>query len=207
MEHIDKIFQKVIDYGKIVRSSGKDGLEAWNNIKNLFDDQLNCEKWTIERIVNDKVMTNINDIYDYVYNTLDMKGDEYDDKIDHELWEKKHFFLQLIRIIKNNPEFSFRRLMQIAYNIGQLSNYIDNDPLFAGEPKKYFYDNDLYKISAYVDFSKCTAFVTEDVMELNDELENEIIKLSLKSGGGNNYYEKYIKYKNKYLKLKQSLQK
>lgn len=200
MENINNIFQKVIQYGTLVRSSKLDGLKAWNDIKPLFDKQITCVDWYISRKINDIETQNIQEIYDYVHENLNMKGDEIDDTSNHELWEKQHFFLQLIRIIKNNPKFSFVRLAQIAYNIGQLSIYIDSDSFFEGNPREYFYLNELDKVTSYIDSTKCE-IVGDELEQLENKLDEKILLLNSQTGG-TNYYAKYIKYKNKYLELK-----
>lgn len=201
MTELNDVFTKVIKYGKSVREKHMDGLKAWNDIKPLFVKQINCVDWSISRKIGENNVTDIQLIYDYVHNELEMKGDENDDTSDHELWEKKHFFLQLIRIIKNNPEFSFVRLAQIAYNIGQLSVYIDN---FDERSKEYFYSNELDKITSYINLSTCE-IMQEELEQLSQQLDEKIILLESIEGGSDKYYAKYIKYKNKYLELKKTV--
>jgi hypothetical protein len=209
---MDKLFNKVIEYGKYVRENNLDGLNAWVDIKGLFNLEINCPKWNINRNIGDKETSDVEQIYSYVYDNLDMRGEDYDDdkstQIAHLSWEKKHFFLQLIRIIKNIPEnkFSFVRLGQIAYNIGQLSVYIDSDPIYEEGPRDYYYSNKLNELESYVDIDSCE--IDSDKLEELKELENQIdeklneLKELKKGGGGINYYNKYLKYKQKYFKLK-----
>lgn len=202
MEDLYDIFLTVIDYGKIIREKHLDGLKAWNDIKPLFAKQVECGKWNINIKIGETIVSDIKTIYDYVHDELGMKGDENDDNSNHELWEKQHFFLQLIRIIKNNPEFSFIRLMQIAYNIGQLSNYIQSDPIFTEEIRAYFYGNALDQVGSYVDISKCE-FDADELNIITDQLDEKIALIKESQNGGNDeYYAKYVKYKNKYLELK-----
>lgn len=92
---IEDFFPKVIEYGRLVRSKKLDGLKSWNDIKGLFNDQVTCPEWHIVRIIGYSNQTDIQNIYDYVYNELGMDGDDSVDKTDHDLWSKKHFFLQL----------------------------------------------------------------------------------------------------------------
>lgn len=79
----------------------------------------------------------------------------------------------VIRIIKNNPEFSLVRLAQIAYNIGQLSNHIDTDNLFDGEPRTYFYTNRLNQLGSYIQESKCYIKIRE-LEVLGHQLDEKI---------------------------------
>ncbi len=221
IEKLIQVFNTVIEYGQLVRSKGLNGLEPWNDIKGLFKDQVVCPKWEIKRNIRGTETTDINEIYDFVHDELDMKGDDSDDKTDHDSWSKKHFFLQLIRIIKNNPGFSFVRLAQIAYNIGQLSIHLGSgtdedaqgqaDPLFVGEPIIYYSHNRLGDLVAYVDPTMCTIGF-DDMDRLLETLNEKIRVLKEQSGGfkkhlesqSDNYQEKYLKYKNKYLQLKKS---
>lgn len=202
----EEIFKKIIYYGKIVRTGGHDGLKAWENIKGLFTDQL-TGTWKIARYVNGEEIDNIEDIYNYVHDELGMKGEETDDQSDNNLWGKQHFFLQLVRIIKNNPEFSFVRLAQIAYNIGQLSIYIESDELFKPEPiQKYYKENNLDLISSYANLNE---YLIEELERLGDQIDAKIQEIEtgggVLTGGNNKYYLKYLKYVGKNIKLKQQL--
>ncbi len=199
---MEQLFAKVIEYGRLVRANGLDGLKAWNDIKGLFESQIACRKWNIVRTINGQDVSDIQSIYDYVHGDLGMDGDDTDDKSDHHLWSKKHFFLQLIRIIKNNPDYSFVRLAQIAYNIGQLSNHIDSDSLYEGDALSYYYGNKLNEISSYIDVSKCD-LKSAELEELIQKLDEKIEAMKKQSGGSSSqYYNKYLKYKEKYLQLK-----
>ena len=112
---METLFELVKLYATNIRSRNLDGFTSWNNLKDkLKDDNHKCE-WNLKFLNKDYQST-----YDYFYNTLGMHGEEGDDekKQDKKSWEKKHFYLQLIRIPKNN-ECNLIRLCQIAYNIGQ----------------------------------------------------------------------------------------
>ena len=206
---MEKLFNKVIEYGKYVRENNLNGLEAWSDIKDLFKLDIKCPKWNIIRNIGGKETSDIEEIYSYVYANLDMRGEESDDdksnQITHLLWEKKHFFLQLIRIIKNNPEFSFVRLGQIAYNIGQISVYIDSDPIYRGGQLAYYYSNKLNKLESYVNIDSCK-IDSDKLEELEKQIDKKLNELKeLKKGGNLNHYNKYLKYKQKYLKLKHNI--
>lgn len=202
---MEELFQSIIEYGRLVRANKLDGLESWNNIKGLFSNKTTCSesKWKIVRTIDGIDTSDIEKIYDYVHDELGMDGDDLDDKSNHDLWSKKHFFLQLIRIVKNNPTFSLVRLAQIAYNIGQLSNHIDLDAIFEGNPLIYYYSNRLNQINSYIDLDKCT-ISQKEIRELTSEINEKNIEIREKeqTGGINKYYNKYLKYKQKYLSLK-----
>lgn len=205
---METLFNKVIEYGKYVRENNLNGLQAWTDIKGLFDSQITCPQWNTKRNIGGKETSDINEIYLYVYNDLGMSGEDIDDDKSttesHLTWEKKHFLLQLIRIIKNIPEnkFSFLRLGQIAYNIGQLSVYMDSDDIYNGKPREFYLSNKLNKLESYVNINSCEI----DSVKLDELIEKINLKLKKlqmeQSGGKNNYYAKYLKYKNKYLALK-----
>lgn len=199
---MEQLFEKVIEYGRLVRSNKLDGLKAWNDIKGFFESQIDCSQWNVVRKINDSNISNIQSIYDYVHRDLGMDGDDFDDKSDHDTWSKKHFFLQLVRIIKNNPDYSFVRLAQIAYNIGQLSNHIDSDSLYEGDALTYYYENKLNEIGSYIDLATCN-IKSDELEELIKKLDDKINEITIQSGGTSSmYYIKYLKYKEKYLELK-----
>jgi hypothetical protein len=121
--------------------------------------------------------------------------------LSHSVAEKKHFYLQLIRIIKNSPEFNLVKLCQIAYNIGQLSVYIDSDKVYDGNPRDFYYINNLNQINSYVDVKLCS-IDSNKLENLIKKINEKLKELKKQSGGSFNYYNKYLKYKQKYLQLK-----
>ncbi len=208
---MEELFNKVIEYGHLVRSKnghGIDGLTAWGNLKPLLSSVvINCD-WKIIRNLDGTISSDLNQIYDYVHDVLGMKGDDHDDQSNHELWEKYHFFLQLIRIPKNTPELSLLKLCQIAYNIGQLSHYIDSEnpedkKIFNSKVKNYYNSNNLDKLSSYIDVTTCV-LDEESASRLVNQIDLLIKMINEQSGGYSDikYKNKYLKYKNKYLQLK-----
>ncbi len=208
---MEKLFNKVIDYGYLVRSKnaqGINGLVAWNNIKPLISSvDVNCD-WKINRVLDEVISSDLQQIYDYVHDELGMKGDEHDDQSDHDLWERYHYFLQLIRIPNLTRKLTLLKLCQVAYNIGQLLCHIDSsDPIdrkiFNSKVKHYYDSNNLASLTSYIDVMGC---------ELDEEQANKLIyqidimikTINEQTGGNSNsiYKTKYLKYKNKYLQLK-----
>ena len=101
---ISELWKIMINYGYETRIKGKDGLERWNYVKKLFPD----------------IKINWIDSSRKIYDDLTKLGViEEESGLSHEEWERHHYLLQHGRIIHNNPNGSFARLMQIAYNIGQ----------------------------------------------------------------------------------------
>ena len=44
-------------------------------------------------------------------------------------------------------------LLQIAYNVGQLSVHLDNESIFSSESKRYYHTNNLHDINSYINLS------------------------------------------------------
>lgn len=170
---MELLFENIKVYGRYVRTNGLNGLEYWNKIKKFIQkpEQLDgMEKineilssigWTICVKIGSSTNSNIDQIYDYVHgdkkNQLKIfgeEGDEEDKALEHDIWEQYHFFLQLIRIPKNNPEINLIRLVQIAYNLGQLSVYIGtgagDNSIISSKAKQYYKSNNLDELDSYV---------------------------------------------------------
>ena len=128
--------------------------------------------WNINNIIQDSnsnsyIESDINKIYQYLHNILRILGDDNDDNDKNDEmhpWKFHHFFLQTIRIPKNNHA-SLLRICQIAYNIGQLSVYINKKyiyiptffknssslpNIFRKNAVKYYYKNKIYKITLFL---------------------------------------------------------
>lgn len=190
---MEELFELIKNYGFIIRKNNLDGLASWNELK-AFLSTISCEKleWTIEIVKNDDDTTFcLQNAYNYVHDTLGMKGEETDPK--DENWEKFHFFLQLVRIPKNN-KCDLVRLAQIAYNLGQLSAVYD-DAVYTIFVKQFYDKNKLDKLRTY---TKSSCDISPDNLKtINRFIENK------KTGAG--YLHKYKKYKKKYLKFKNNL--
>ena len=121
--------------------------------------------------------------------------------------EKHHFFIQLFRIPLYGSK-TFTKLMQIALNIGQVSPYINTDE-FAGEYAIFYNKHRMNMIDTYLknivfhagDIEKIEKFIKfmaekdgEIMTKIDRDTENEITESSM-------YFNKYRKYKSKYLKL------
>ena len=126
--NLETLFKNSIEYGYCVRINKLNGLESWNNAKKQLekiDLSNNTFNWNFNQ-------DEIQKLYQYVHDELNMKGDDNDSKIDYDTWEKYHFFLQLVRIPKlnyENPNFKIR-VCQIGYNIGQMQATKESNPNF-----------------------------------------------------------------------------
>lgn len=198
MEKIEDLFEKIIRWGYDTRSKKFDGLKRWNVMKDILSESKVKGSWNPkvkEFFVEMRSTLKIQECKD------EFKGSNED--IQRE-WEKHHFYLQHARIpTLNFSEPTLVRLMQIAYNAGQLRAEWNND--FYNKEKRDFYEsNHLDNIHTYMD--------DESLAILNNSISEQIIdninrKLSdedsvMNGGGDSAYVYKYLKYKQKYLSEK-----
>ena len=110
--------------------------------------------------------------------------------------KSNHFFMQLQNlVIKTNFNIQLNRVMQLGFNIGQLSIFIKKNTLC--EDRRDLIKNLVEKYN----LTNIDAYITKETQDLiNTKYFNKQCKLV---GGRNNLYykNKYIKYKNKYLHL------
>jgi hypothetical protein len=143
---MEALWMNTIARGKAIRSENKDGLQAWNDMKNTLPSN-ECVVW---KKITMKYYSDLRE--------LGVTGDDGDEK--NENWAPNHFLLQLGRIIKNNPRGgNVVRLCQIAYNIGQLSAELDKEHLsgisvYTADMKRYFYKHGLGELNSYVEQSE-----------------------------------------------------
>jgi hypothetical protein len=96
---------------------------------------------------------------------------ESNEKLCHEIWELHHFYLQHARIpTLNLNEPTLTRLMQIAFNAGQL-RACWNFPIYSEKLKAYYNDNNLQSIETYME----SLFLDE----LNQQLPIELLNHKL----------------------------
>ena len=212
---LSQLFDTVRDYGLKVRSNGTlNGKEMWDRVKPLFKVVTDDCNWNIYRTkANGDALLSLDEIYDYVHDELGMKGgDEDQDTVEQDKWEKYHFYLQLIRVPRNNPDCSLVRLMQVAYNLGQLQAEYD-DSIYTDDVRKFLDKNDMDALRSYVDPSKCrfaTADELADKMEKIKEIGDDISDISSNQGmsGGSRatlYYQIYLKNRRDYQSLKHNV--
>jgi mannose-6-phosphate isomerase-like protein (cupin superfamily) len=179
MVSLSELFKSVIKYGKYVRENRLDGLRYWNNLKNIIStknlqeiNKILGNTWNIKISIGDTETNNLDIVYNHVHDELEMHGDDNDSKDDKEKWDKNHFFLQLVRIPKNN-ELNLLRILQIAYNIGQLSVHL-NDKETYSEVAIDFYDrNKLGKMETYIEGNK---IIDIEIISILEEINTYIKK-------------------------------
>jgi len=170
MEELDveEIFNMIIDYGFTIRkfvllTTPKDniGLNAWRMIKESFSDfkfLTNSGEALSKITVNKKLIELIESLIEeklYVFDEDDKEQEkvkltinsiELDNQIDSE-----HFLIQHYRIlVTSNFELSPMKLMQVAYNIGQLKaqNKIKN---YDEKLMDYYKENKLNNVNTFID--------------------------------------------------------
>jgi len=162
-----------------------DGKSIWNGIE--------CQ--VIDVNIIGLKYNNLKNIYEkmlFLINKYEMTNNEYP--------KYNHFFMQLMNIVdkKSNFEIKLNRVLQLAYNAGQLSMLIKLKKI-PEDIKNCLLENNLLLLDTYVSKEN------QDIINKNylngthlDKLRENIHNL----GGGSIYYYKYLKYKQKYLKIK-----
>lgn len=161
-----------------------DGKEVWQKLE---------EKVKKIEISEIKYNDSLNEIY--------KKIDEIDEKFlmtKNEFNPKSnHFLLQLKNLVvsKSNFIIKINRVLQLGYNAGQLSIFIEKNTLpedRAEIVKEVFNKYKLNDLETYVSLNK------QD--DINKQLKE------IKQDGGNlDYKQKYLKYKQKYIQLQNKL--
>lgn len=151
---MERLFNSVIAYGQHVRKHGRDGLKYWNDIKPMF--QSNSTVLPLRntyrrsyRLVNLTATSDDDvaiEISGYTFKNLKSNG---------EIDERNHYLVQLFRIPHlachvgeaNEEPITILKLMQIAYNIGQLQAVRDQYPT---QVVDWLEEHNLLSISGYV---------------------------------------------------------
>lgn len=179
VKNIKNIWIKVIKLTKYLRdkyNDSLDGLGVWNNLKRSLVD-----------IQKDDLITWNSSHENMIYSLSEMKNSlkEYDEE--NNLIEKNHFLLQLFNIPKKDITAPFNRLIQIAFNIGQLKHELD-DKKFGFNITQIYKENNMEKISTYMDDEniskyKITQNEIDDILTTIENLKkNPIIKNQTGSG-------------------------
>ena len=116
-----------------------------------------------------------------------------------------HFFLQLKNLVKTKSNFIIyiNRVLQIAYNAGQLSVLLENNKL-NDDIKQFTLQNNMLDLDTYVSADNQNIIN----MVIHDHIISDVITDTNADSiqkGGNLYKLKYLKYKQKYLELKKIL--
>lgn len=185
---LNSLFENVKVYGRYIRNNNIDGLDSWNAIKSFIQkpeqkiglNELNKiigNDWSIKIKLPNGETTDLNKIYEYVHGEnstqLGIYGETDDDKLkslEHKTWEQYHFFLQLIRIPVNSS-LNLIKLLQIAYNLGQLSTCL-NENNFSMKAINYFHLNNLNEIDSYIKLTDKQDLEIKTNVEITDLITN-----------------------------------
>jgi hypothetical protein len=160
-----------------------DGLRMWNNIKPLFNVKSESMLWRT------KILT----LYDEVLKEFKIIDEEVSSDATPEekvKWELQHFFFQHVRIPNHNQrEANLQRLMQVAYNTGQLycEMVTNKNTFYTDEMKKFYHNNKLDNIRTYMS--------DENLDMISKTISDEMIdniKIKRVMDGGSNIFINFI---------------
>ena len=186
MDKVEKLWNLIINYGYDIRINNLNGLEKWNMVKPKLMENKIKGKWKPSALL----------LYDQIreLNIIDEKPEG----MSHDEWEKHHFYIQHGRIpFKNKEDQSLTRLLQIAFNTGQLS-YLMNykqDSFLTHILKRYYYNNQLNNPLTYMDYDSLIGF------NINDQFIDEITQIINKEQSGGILTTEKCKVSKKYYLL------
>jgi len=181
MDKLKILWDAIIKYAYDIRSSNKNGLVGWLAVKEKlspFDFKL---EWTeSSKLFADELKyLGINTSDSFETSSLATK----------ELWEKDHFLFQHGRIIRNNPEATLIRLLQIAYNVGQFKAE-DEKNKYSDQVHAYYQKNELDKLITFI--KPIESIIPEVLTKIGTALDIKFsggvyeydIERTMKGGGG-----------------------
>lgn len=180
MSSLHDLWNKTYEKGYEVRKSGKNGLNEWQPLKKEYMEILKDTKFPVKGEIKENVEKYLI-IGDDKQDLQDCKFKYNDSTLDNKI-DYHHFFIQHFRIpYLEGYDLSVLKFLQIAYNAGQLKASFENGD-YDNMPniKKFYNDHKL---------DQPDTFVKKD-------------SLNILIGGKKDYRHKYLKYKLKYMKLK-----
>jgi len=138
-EILNDLFRAVCKYGYNVKKFKIDGKKAWNNIEKMITNNIYLGGW------NSKSYSFYNKLLE-----LDVIEDPRPD-ISHDIWLYHHFLLQHGRLAKK--ECYLNRVLQIAYNAGQLSYCLKNSEgslIYTYERILCYVSNNMNNLESYI---------------------------------------------------------
>jgi hypothetical protein len=199
MSNISDLFRTVKKLSSKIYNNKLDRIYYWNEIKKIIPNLPYCNmSWKTEIVFNDgKHSSCSTDIYEYVCKTFNIKPND-DEMIVNYISDEKlkeecsFFFLELINVQRQN-DCTLLRICQIAYNLGQYQALYSNYSLteyFTAEINNYYTKNQLNNFNSYVYIDNCDdENFTELIIKINNLIPDQ----------NETYYNKYLKYKKKYL--------
>ena len=157
------------------------GNDIWNNIES----QVNSVN-----ILGLKYNDSLKPIYEKMKVLIEKYKTEYDN------------FIQLLNLVEeSNFEIKLNCLLKLAYNAGQIKKLIELNKI-PEDIEKFVTENNLVSLDTYIS-KENQSIINEKYLDKThlDKVRENIHNL----GGGSIYYYKYLKYKNKYLSIKNIL--
>ena len=163
MDTLELLFNSILETAKEKKKNiDFDGLEFWQPIKTLlleYDNYKSEKGW--KRPISTSITEKILNLPEYVING---KGEKI-------TLEKEHFLIQQVRI-PITEELSIRKVLQVAYNIGQYRGMKSSelDDLLLGDIQikadlkiiDFMYKSDIIRLSKYIS--------SEQLIKLNERL-------------------------------------
>jgi hypothetical protein len=183
MSKLKKLFRNVYDTARDVQTKDQnkeevDGRAIWNEI------EASVKGIDIEGLEYREELKPIYEKMEVIIDKYKMRDSEMDPK-------SNHFFMQLKNLVdkKSNFQIKINRVLQIAYNIGQLSIFIEMEKL-PQDIVDFVEEHNLLDLDTYISLE-------------NQQIINEryLRDFNIDMKGGSYYYSKYLKYKTKYLQL------
>jgi hypothetical protein len=183
MSKLKKLFRNVYDTARDVQTKDQnkedvDGRAIWNEIEE------SVKSIDIEGLEYREELKPIYEKMEVIIDKYKMRDSEMDPK-------SNHFFMQLKNLVdkKSNFQIKMNRVLQIAYNIGQLSIFIERGKL-PQDIVDFVEEHNLLDLDTYISLE-------------NQQIINEryLRDFNIDMKGGSYYYSKYLKYKTKYLQL------
>lgn len=156
-----------------------DGRKIWQEIEK-----------TVETVELPSDMEYRHDILDKIYEEMDKIDKKYNMSPNENEPISNHFFLQLKNLVVKKSNFIVKanRILQLAFNAGQLSVFIKNNNV----PKEVANLIEKYNMNDIE-----TYLTPKDIEKINIILNKKSMQ-----GGTFDYKQKYLKYKQKYFQLK-----
>ena len=172
MENIETLFRQVFEAGRTVQKKEHKG--------EVVDGRA---VWgELEKKIGDLKDKNLTDESD--------KNLKYNSSL-NDIYEEMDVIIDKYGMDKSEFNIQLNRVMQLGFNAGQLSIFIKKGTL--PEDRR----DEIATVVEKYNMSDLNTYVSSE----NQEIINSKYLSGKLEGGGDIYYAKYLKYKNKYLKL------
>ena len=166
------LFNNMVKYGYLVRKHKLDGKIYWTNAEKVISpNNIFLNTWSVRSYIFYDDLKNMGIIEDPTMITT------------HDDWQYNHFLLQHGRLARK--ECYLNRLLQIAYNGGQLAYCLKNlegRHVYTYERIEYYMINSMGTWRTYIDPHNVLAIATKEnsnkIEQINKWLDNQISQLN-----------------------------